>query len=68
MILFEMERDAVISWISGTEERKVSWDRAFVARFASYAGLPILALLAGQFPQIRDALFQWIEPLTQLFL
>ena len=67
-ILFEMERDAVISWISGTEERKVSWDRAFVARFASYAGLPILALLAGQFPQIRDALFQWIEPLTQLFL
>ncbi len=63
-----MERDAVISWISGTTESEVSWDRAFVARFVSYAGLPILALLAGQFPQIRDALFKWVEPLTKLFL
>ncbi len=68
LVLFQMERDEVISWISGSEPQKVKWDRGFIFRFVSYAGLPILALLANQFPQIRDVLFQFVEPITKLFL
>ncbi len=68
LVLVQMERDEVISWVSGTEPRKVGWDRGFIVRFVSYAGLPILALLANQFPQIRDVLFRWVEPITKLFL
>ena len=60
MSFAQMDRDAILSRLSRTDPGKLDW--GFFIRAASYGALPLLALLASQFPSIGHALFSWLEP------
>jgi hypothetical protein len=60
MSFAQMDRDAILSRLSGTEPGKL--DRDFYYRVVSYGALPLLALLASQFPSIGRFLFSWLQP------
>jgi hypothetical protein len=53
----QLERDRVLSELSGTTPGRVTWDRGFLWRIIVYGVLPILGLLGAQFPgSIRQIL------------
>jgi hypothetical protein len=56
----QMDRDAIMSRLSGTDAGKLDW--SFYLRVLSFGGLPLLALLASQFPSFGRSLFSWLEP------
>jgi hypothetical protein len=51
-IFFQMDRNPTLSRIGGTPVGKVSFDPAFVTKLVTYAGIPILGLIATQFPEV----------------
>jgi hypothetical protein len=59
----QMDRDAVLSRLSDTEPGKL--DRAFYLRLVSYGALPLLTVLASQFPTIGRFLFSWLQPAVE---
>lgn len=50
-VFIQMNRDAVLSSLNGTEPGRISWDREFIFRILTYVVVPILALLGVQFQQ-----------------
>jgi len=56
----QIERDPILSRIAGTKPGALN--ATFYLKLARYAALPILGLLASQFPSISNLLFSWIEP------
>jgi len=61
MISFaQMSRDAILSRLSGTDAGKL--DVSFYLRVFSFGALPLLALLASQFPAVGHTLTSWLEP------
>jgi len=56
----QMDKDAALSRLSDTDPGKL--DRAFYLRLVSYGGLPLLTVLASQFPVIGRFLFSWVQP------
>jgi hypothetical protein len=67
LILFvQLDRDEVLSRIGKTVPGQVSWDRTFVSRVFVYGALPLLGLVAAEFPAIGNALFSWLDPLLQV--
>ncbi len=56
----QMDKDAILSRLSDTEPGKL--DRAFYFRVISYGALPLLTVLASQFPGIGRFLFSWVQP------
>ncbi|HEV2498922.1 MAG TPA: hypothetical protein VGY31_05005 [Terriglobia bacterium] len=63
VIYAQMHRDPILSRITGTTPGKLGGD--FWLRLASAVGLPLLGLLAYQFPQVSNLLFSWLEPALQ---
>jgi hypothetical protein len=55
-----MARDAILSRLDRTTVGKL--DLSFLLRLISYGALPLLALLASQFPSLARSLVSWIEP------
>jgi len=55
-----LSRDATVSHITNTEPGALGMD--FWVRIASFVGIPMMGLLAAQFPGITDFLVSWIEP------
>jgi hypothetical protein len=55
-----MERDMILSRIAGTSEGEL--DRGFYLKFLGYGALPVLSLLASEFPSISNFLYSWVEP------
>ncbi len=60
IIFAQMDKDAVLSRLSDTEPGKL--DRSFYVRVFSYGALPLLTVLASQFPAIGRFLFSWVQP------
>ncbi|MBZ5678506.1 MAG: hypothetical protein LAO24_00210 [Acidobacteriia bacterium] len=60
LIFSQMERDAILSRLSNTEPGTLSRD--FYVRVLSYGALPLLTVLASQFPSIGRFLFSWVQP------
>ena len=56
----QMDKDAILSRLSDTEPGKL--DRGFYIRLISYGALPLLTVLASQFPAIGRFLFSWVQP------
>jgi hypothetical protein len=55
-----MDKDAILSRVSQTEAGKL--DREFFVRVLSFGALPLLTVLASQFPSIGRFLFSWVQP------
>jgi hypothetical protein len=60
MVFAEMDRDAILSRITATKVNEVG--PTFFFRLARFGALPILTVLATQFPVINRVLFFWIRP------
>jgi hypothetical protein len=60
-VLAQMNRDEVLSRIAKSPPGKLTWDRAFVSQVVIYGVLPLVSLIATQFPEVRGAAFSWIE-------
>lgn len=56
----QMARDAILSRLSGTDAGKL--DLGFYLRVLSYGALPVLALLASQFPSLGRSRVSWVQP------
>jgi hypothetical protein len=55
-----IERDPIISRIEGTKPGELNLE--FYFKLIGYGALPVLGLLASEFPSIANFLFSWIEP------
>ena len=62
-VYFSMNRDRVLSLLSGTSPGKVSWNTTFVLQIFTHGVLPILAVLGAAFPAKFGLLAQWIGSL-----
>lgn len=60
MIYAQMHRDAVLSYITDTKPGELGSD--FWVRIVSFVALPLLSLLASQFPEIGGTISSWLEP------
>ena len=55
-IFFQMDRSPTLSRIGGTTAGKVTLDSALVTKLVTYAGIPVLGLIATQFPEVGQLL------------
>lgn len=67
-VIFKMEKNRVLSFLTGTEPDKINWGRSLIGRLGLYAAVPVVSLLASGFPDLRKALLEWIEPLFKMFM
>jgi hypothetical protein len=65
-IFVQMSRDATLSAIGGTVPGKVTYDWHFVSNVLAYGVVPVLGLVASQFPSIGRWLNSLLEPLARL--
>jgi hypothetical protein len=59
-VLAQIERNPIVSRISGNEEGALGKD--FYLRVLTYGALPVLTVLSTQFPSIGRFLTSWAEP------
>jgi len=62
-VLASSERDHVLSLLNGTTPGKIGKD--FYMNLLSYGALPVLTVLAAQFPAVGAFLFSWVQPVLQ---
>jgi len=55
-----MERDPILSRLGNTTPGEL--DTEFYFKLAGYGALPVLGLLASEFPSISNFLFSWVQP------
>ena len=55
-----INRDAILSRTTEQTPGKLDFD--FYAKVASMVGIPLIGLIASQFPEVTSFLFSWIEP------
>lgn len=65
-ILVQMNRDVVLSRIARTTEGKVTWDFPFVLNLLVVIAVPLVTLLGSQFPEVRDFVFGWVNPILKM--
>jgi hypothetical protein len=56
----QMHRDDILSRTTETTPGKL--DAAFFERILAIVGVPLLTLIASQFPELTNVIFSWIEP------
>jgi hypothetical protein len=61
--LVGLERDPILSRIAGTTPGKL--DVESYLKVIGYGTLPVLGLLASQFPSISGFLYSWVAPTLQ---
>ena len=59
-IYAQMHRDQILSRTTETEPGKL--DGGFVERLLPVVGIPLLSLIASQFPEVSNFVFSWLEP------
>lgn len=59
-IYSQMHRDHILSRTTETEPGKL--DGGFVERLLPVVGIPLLTLIASQFPEVSNFVFSWLEP------
>jgi len=66
VVIVRMERNEVLSRLSGSTPGRIDFNFALASQLVVYVGLPLLAVLANIFPEIRDQLFAWVGPVRRL--
>jgi len=56
LVFVQMDRNATLSRIGDTTPGKVTFDRTFFSKLFTFVGLPILGLIATQFPEVGHLL------------
>lgn len=65
LVLGAIERDAVLSALANTTGGKIELNRDFLSRVLLHGGVPVLGLLAAQFPGVFRQIAAWLEPLLR---
>jgi hypothetical protein len=65
-IFVQMSRDATLSAIGGTKAGKVTYDWPFVSSVLTYGVVPVLGLVASQFPFLGRWVVSLLDPLARL--
>jgi hypothetical protein len=60
MVFAEMDRDPILSRITYTKANRIG--AAFFFRITRFGALPLLTVLAAQYPSINRVLFFWVKP------
>ncbi|HZS53538.1 MAG TPA: hypothetical protein VFA65_03985 [Bryobacteraceae bacterium] len=60
LVFAQMERDPILSRLSGTAEGELGKD--FYIRALAYGALPVFSVLTAQFPAISRYITDWIQP------
>jgi hypothetical protein len=66
-IFTKFNKDEVLSRILRTVPGKLTWDRGFISRIVIYIVLPLLSLLATQFPQVGSFFYSFLDPVQKAF-
>ena len=61
LIMLQMERDTILNLLNGTEPGQVTVTRHFTFRILKYVMVPILLLLAAQFPDTVGQIISWFS-------
>jgi hypothetical protein len=61
MVFVQMEKDSVLSALSGTVSGRVTWNREFAIRVLLFGVLPILSMLGAQFPDAIGRSMPWLN-------
>jgi len=56
LVFVQMDRNATLSRIGDTTPGKVTFDRTFFSKLFTFVGLPVLGLVATQFPEVGHLL------------
>jgi hypothetical protein len=64
-VVIGLERDEILSRIAQTRPGHIEMNTSLLARLALYGGVPVVALVATNFPQVGAVVFSWIEPLMR---
>ncbi len=64
-MFIQMDKDPLLSRISNTRAGHIEPSLFF--RLAGVGGVPLVAMLASQFPSIGHFLFSWVEPALEAF-
>lgn len=64
-VFIQIERNEVISHITGTTPNQTTWDLAFVSKLLLWVVVPLLSLFAAQFPDVGRTLLQWLQPIQK---
>lgn len=62
----QMDRSATLSRIGGTTPGQVTFDRAFLSNLLTYAGIPLLGMVATQFPEVGELLGRMADQLLRV--
>lgn len=62
----QMDRNAALSAIAGTDAGKLSFDRTFFSNLVTYVGVPVFGIVVTQFPAVGGLLGDWVQPLLRL--
>jgi hypothetical protein len=65
-LIVRMRRNEILSRLSGTTPGSVGFDFSLFSQLGVYVVLPVLAVLSNIFPDLRDWIFPWIDPIRQL--
>ncbi len=63
--LVGLEKDPVLSRMAGSDPGKLN--SGFYLKLAAYGALPVLSLLASQFPTVSNFLLSWVQPSLEAF-
>ncbi len=65
-IFLQMDRNPTLSRIGGTTPGQVTFDRVFLTKLLTYIGIPLLGLIATQFPQVGRMLGQVVGQVLRI--
>jgi hypothetical protein len=65
VVIVRLERNEILSRLSGTAPGRVSFNFNFISELVVYVALPILALVATLVPEVSDQLAAWLDPLRR---
>jgi len=66
VVFVQMERDATLSAIGGSDAGRVTYDWAFVSKLLVYIVVPVVGLVASQFPSMGRLLSSLLDPLARV--
>jgi hypothetical protein len=65
-VFIQMDRNATLSRIGDTQPGQVTFDRPFLAHLFTYVGIPLLGLVAAQFPAVGRLLGSLADQLLRV--
>jgi hypothetical protein len=60
IVFIQMNRDRVLSMLTGTTPGRLNWNSSFVLQLLLFGVIPILTLLGAQFPHTLSGMVSWV--------